>query len=56
LAPFNRIAPGKSIGPGGSIAEYFAGTKKFARSIVKPATVTLDRTHRHVSVNDAQKR
>ncbi|MBP1063573.1 MULTISPECIES: hypothetical protein [Bradyrhizobium] len=59
FAPFNRIAGGKSIGPNRPIAEYLAGTKKFARRnvmaalpIVRPALLIFGRAHRHVSRDD----
>jgi hypothetical protein len=52
----NRIARGKSTGAAGTIAEYLAGARKFARPnvmaalrIVKPARLISGRTHRHVS-------
>ncbi|GAA0003701.1 hypothetical protein LUI11_13365 [Bradyrhizobium diazoefficiens] len=52
FAPFNRIAGGKSIGPNRAIAEYLAGTKKFARSIVKAAPLISEGAHRYVSRDD----
>ena len=52
MVPFNRITPVKSIKPTGPIAEYLAGTKKFARPIVKPALLIFGRAHRHVSRDD----
>ncbi|MET4388133.1 hypothetical protein ABIB73_003895 [Bradyrhizobium sp. F1.4.3] len=48
----NRIARVKSIGPSGTIAEYLAEIKKFARPIVMAVTVIFGRTHRHVSRDD----
>ncbi|WP_245266586.1 hypothetical protein [Bradyrhizobium sp. WSM1743] len=52
MAPLNRIAAGKSIGAAGTIAEYLAGTKQFARSIVMAAPLIFGKPHRHVSRDD----
>lgn len=52
FAALNRIAAGKSIGAPGTIAEYLAGPKKFARPNVMSASGDIGLDARYVSRDD----